>query len=291
MVHEQHALYVSVNDSNAQEARIPYTKGEWGYSYPVRLSIGNGDKLKIERKGPQWGLTVKKILLMNDIVAQTSDASRLHPPTANVAAAMKPESNIATTASNPFEKTVKVFILLGQSNMVGMGQVKGADKEGTLEHAVKTKHQYPFLVDDNGNWRKVINQRVRNVFIMGSGNGVGKLQKNEWMTVDCTNKIGPEIGIGYELGKWLAESPSCPCGEKDDILILKSCIGNRSLGWDLLPPGSPPFEYTDEKKKTIWHYAGYKESPNRWEKGTKPIPIGWVSSLFYEIRNNLTVAC
>ena len=47
-------------------------------------------------------------------------------------------------------KPVKVFILLGQSNMVGMGKIAGG--EGSLEHAVKEKKKYPYLVDDAGNW-------------------------------------------------------------------------------------------------------------------------------------------
>ncbi len=40
-------------------------------------------------------------------------------------------------------KKVKVFILLGQSNMVGAGKVKGAD--GSLEFAVKKKKKYPLM--------------------------------------------------------------------------------------------------------------------------------------------------
>ena len=43
---------------------------------------------------------------------------------------------------------VKVFILLGQSNMVGLGKVAGPD--GSLEFAVKEKKKYPYLVDDAG---------------------------------------------------------------------------------------------------------------------------------------------
>ena len=35
-------------------------------------------------------------------------------------------------------KKVKVFIIMGQSNTLEMGRVKG-DKEGTLEYAVKTE--------------------------------------------------------------------------------------------------------------------------------------------------------
>jgi hypothetical protein len=34
------------------------------------------------------------------------------------------------------------------------------------------------------------------------------------------------------------------------VMILKSCIGNRALGWDLLPPGSEGFEFTDDKGVT-----------------------------------------
>ena len=45
-------------------------------------------------------------------------------------------------------KPVQVFILLGQSNMVGLGKVKGG--EISLEHAVKEKKKYQYLVDDAG---------------------------------------------------------------------------------------------------------------------------------------------
>ena len=181
----------------------------------------------------------------------------------------------------PTTKKVKVFILLGQSNMVGMGKVGGVNEDRTLEHAVKVKHRYPFLVDDECNW-KIINDRVRNVFTMGSGTGKAGIKKNDWLSVQHTGKIGPEIGIGYELGKWLLESDTCPFSKDDDILILKSCIGNRSLCWDLLPPNSPSFEYTDQKTKKVWHYAGYKESPNRWEVGTEPKPMGWYAGMQYD---------
>ena len=65
-------------------------------------------------------------------------------------------------------KPVQVYILLGQSNMVGAGKIAG-DKKGSLEHAVKEKKQYPYLVDDAGNW--TVRKDVRNVRVMGSGDG------------------------------------------------------------------------------------------------------------------------
>jgi hypothetical protein len=62
-------------------------------------------------------------------------------------------------------------------------------------------------------------------------------------------------------------------------LILKSCIGNRCLGFDLLPPGSEQFEF-EEKGKTMVH-AGYKEF-GIWEKGTEPPKSGWYAGTQYD---------
>ena len=39
-------------------------------------------------------------------------------------------------------KPVQVFIIMGQSNTLEFGKVKG-DKEGTLEHAVQKETLYP----------------------------------------------------------------------------------------------------------------------------------------------------
>jgi len=169
-------------------------------------------------------------------------------------------------------KPVKVFILMGQSNMLGFGKIAG-DKEGSLEHAVKTEKLYPFLVDDAGNWTE--RKDVRNVRVMvGRGGGMG-VHNNEWMTIKG-KAVGPEIGIGHHVGNVLDEP----------VMILKSCIGNRSLGWDLLPPGSESFEFTGMDKKTkkemTWTYAGYKQSPDKWEKGTEPKPIGWYAGKQYD---------
>jgi len=164
-------------------------------------------------------------------------------------------------------KPVQVYILLGQSNMLGFGKIGGGD--GSLEHATKEKGLYPYLVDQEGNW--TVRKDVRNVRVMGSG-GPGKTRQfnNEWMTIG-KGAVGPEIGIGHHVGH-VTEAP---------VLILKSCIGNRALGWDLLPPGSESFEFTDAKGKT-WVHPGYKGSPEKWEKGSEPKPIGWYAGLQYD---------
>ena len=70
-------------------------------------------------------------------------------------------------------KPVKVFILMGQSNMVGMGNVVG-DKGETLEKAVKTEKLYPYLLDASGDWAE--RKDVRNVQVMvGRGGGMNIL--------------------------------------------------------------------------------------------------------------------
>ena len=159
-------------------------------------------------------------------------------------------------------KPVQVFILMGQSNMLGAGKVAGPDKAGTLEHATKEEKLYPFLVDDTGNWTE--RKDVRNVRVMGVKESM-KVFNNEWMTVKGRT-IGPEFGIGHHIGNQLDEP----------VMILKSCIGNRSLGWDLLPPGSEQFEQDGKI------YAGYKESPLSWNKGEAPKPIGWYAGKQYD---------
>ncbi len=81
------------------------------------------------------------------------------------------------------------------------------------------------------------------------------LMNNEWMGIK-TGTIGPEFGIGHVVRN-AVDAP---------VMILKSCIGNRALGWHLLPPGSARFE---EGEKV---YAGYRDAPDSWAKGTEPTP-------------------
>jgi hypothetical protein len=184
------------------------------------------------------------------------------------------------TAKSPdMSKPVKVFILLGQSNMLGLGRIssdvkgKHGGPEGSLEAAVKEKKKYPYLVDEAGNWAQ--RKDVRYVRVMvGKGGGM-QLFNNDWMTVKTCKTIGPEFGIAHMVG----DASDAP------VMILKSCIGNRSLGWDLLPPGSERFEAEVTEKrgdKVTKVFAGYKDSPDSWVKGTEPKPIAWYAGKQYD---------
>ena len=150
-------------------------------------------------------------------------------------------------------KPVKVFILTGQSNMVGMGDVNPLGTPGTLSTVVKLQGKFPYLLDANGNWAVRQDVYYRGV-ISAIGNGP--------MTVGFganSSTIGPELTFGFIMAHYFDEP----------VLIIKTSIGNRSLLWDCLPPGSPRFEYNGNI------YAGYGDSPNYWPVGGSPSPFPW----------------
>jgi alpha-galactosidase len=160
------------------------------------------------------------------------------------------------------KKPVKVFILMGQSNMVGMGEVGPETTKGTLEYLTKTEKRYPHLVDDEGKW--TARSDVRHVFVMHNRGNMQMVQ-NDWLTIKAKT-IGPELQFGFIMGHVLEEP----------VLILKSCIGNRSLGWDLLPPGSERFTF---EGKT---YAGYKDDSPSWVEGEEKKPVAWYAGKQYD---------
>ena len=139
-------------------------------------------------------------------------------------------------------KPVKVFILMGQSNMLGFGNI------GKLQKVAKDK--YPYLIDDTGSW--TVRKDVRNVRLCGSGSNKAQLHLNDWLSVSKGigkgRQIGPEIGIGNYLGEALDEP----------VLILKVCIGNRSLGFDLLPPSAKGYQGDKDKQPRTPHRDGRK---------------------------------
>jgi hypothetical protein len=149
-------------------------------------------------------------------------------------------------------KPVQVFVMMGQSNMLGFGNA------GSLKGIAAEK--YPYLVDDGGAWN--VRKDVRNTFFC-----MGGLRYNDWLTAENGNgsgKFGPEIGIGNYLGH-VIDAP---------VLILKSCVGNRALGWDLLPPSAVG---TGAGGKS---YQGDSESSNRKVKADRG--KDWYAGLQYD---------
>ena len=150
-------------------------------------------------------------------------------------------------------KPVKVFILSGQSNMVGMGVISPLGTLGTLETVTKTDGLFPWLIDDEDDWT------VRNdVMYRGVVTAIG----DGFLTPGfgaSGSVIGPELGFGHVMGYYYDEP----------VIVLKSSQGNRSISWDYAPPSTPRFDYDG------YTYAAYGESPDRWLTGTGPSPFRW----------------
>jgi hypothetical protein len=156
-------------------------------------------------------------------------------------------------------KPVQVFIMMGQSNMVGMGVVGPESKNNSLEYYCKTEKKYPHLIDEAGKW--IVRNDVRCAMVTCD-------QQTGWLEpgFGARGKIGPELGFGHVVGHAI-DAP---------VLLIKACIGNRSLGWDLLPPGSERFEQDGKM------YAGYKDPKAFWDKGTEPAAGGWYAGKQYD---------
>ncbi|MCB9176976.1 MAG: hypothetical protein H6648_07435 [Caldilineae bacterium] len=164
------------------------------------------------------------------------------------------------------DRPVKVYILLGQSNMVGIGYVDEPldGRPGSLVGITRDEHKFPHFVDDQGRWTE-----RRDVWYEGVISATAK----RWLSAGCgasDDRLGPELGLGHVLGEY----------HDEPVILLKSSIGNRSLGWDYCPPGTPRFTWNDGT--TDWTYAGYGDSPERWETGTTPSPIAWYAGKQYD---------
>lgn len=163
-------------------------------------------------------------------------------------------------------KPVKVFILMGQSNMAGMGDIEPESTKGTLNHLIKTEKRYSFLVDDAGQWTS-----RSDVYYYDA-----RVKKGSPLSATANNgkSIGPELGFGYVMGQVLDEP----------VLVLKSCIGNRSLGWDLLPPGSERYqaEVTEKGQKVTKTFAGYKDTSDSWIEGQPKKEVNWYAGKQYD---------
>jgi alpha-galactosidase len=152
----------------------------------------------------------------------------------------------------------KITYLTGQAN--GLGWIARIDIPGTLATVVGQDGRFPYLVDDNEKWVERKDVWYKGVVTAGA---------NKWLSVGCgesANSLGPELGFGHVVGNH----------HDEPVLILKASQGNRSLAWDFLPPGSEQYEHDG------FVYAGYKDSPLRWEKGTDPKPINWYAGKQYD---------
>lgn len=153
-------------------------------------------------------------------------------------------------------KKVPFKITYFTKNADGLGWLDRMDVPGTLSTLVGHQGKYPYLRNDKGQWTSRDDVWYKGVVTATGSHRLGV----------ASGKIGPELGFGHVVGNDI----------DDPVLVLKTSQGNRSLGWDFLPPGSESYEHEGKI------YAGYKQSPESWEKGTEPKPIGWYAGKQYD---------
>ena len=127
--------------------------------------------------------------------------------------------------SHNAKKSVKVFILAGQSNMEGHGLIKGRpDQKGTLEKLIKNpkaSKNLKTLANSNGEWK------TRDDVWISWLNKNGKLTVGGYAG---RGSIGPELGFGWVIGDYLEEP----------VILLKFGPGGTSLAGPWRPPSSGP---------------------------------------------------
>ena len=142
----------------------------------------------------------------------------------------------------------------------GLGWWHRHDIPGTLKTVVATDGKFQHLVDENGNWVSRNDVWYK---------GLVTATANKWLSVGCgasANSIGPELQFGSIMGYY----------HDEPVLILKTSQGNRSLGWDFLPPGSERFKFNGRT------YAGYKDTPDSWIEGEPKKEVNWYAGKQYD---------
>jgi alpha-galactosidase len=140
----------------------------------------------------------------------------------------------------PANGKLKIFIMAGQSNMQGFGQLKGSP--GTMDTYVKEKpEEYGHLVDKDGS--PIIRDDVWITNLSDSAN-----PQKGWLSVGygvSQDHIGPEYAFGFRIGD-LYEDP---------VLIIKSAWGGRSLAHNFLPPSAAEYPKPEKDGDAGFHYA------------------------------------
>ena len=113
---------------------------------------------------------------------------------------------------------VKIFILAGQSNMQGHAALR------TLEYLIyneETAAEYQQWKDRRGNWYERSDVWVWTT----DGERYGNLRPGYGQS---EFKLGAELGFGWVMGERLDEQ----------VLLIKTCWGGRSVKKDFLPPSA-----------------------------------------------------
>ena len=166
---------------------------------------------------------------------------------------------------------LKVFVLAGQSNMEGHGNVTLTErvrarltKDGTFErdkhnfldylakHSSK-KDRYRHLLAGDGNWAKRGDVWFYWKRTDGRGGPIKDALRVGLGAGESRDRIGPELQFGHVLGDHFDET----------VLLIKTAWGGKSLAVDFRPPsaGLPPNDVLESRLEQINERNKQRERP------------------------------
>jgi hypothetical protein len=145
------------------------------------------------------------------------------------------DPKLVVAATEQTKAPLKVFLLAGQSNMVGMA---------SMDHLKLLVNESDA---DTNEYRKLWNGTAfieRDDVYMKFNERQGKLTAGTGFA--STNGFGPELGFGWTIGNSL---------ENETVVLIKAAYGGRSLAIDFRPPASGEGNYPGVKPAHYgWEY-------------------------------------
>lgn len=99
---------------------------------------------------------------------------------------------------------------------------------GDLVTLTKKDKKFPYLIDDQGNWTVRNDVYFQEARLVEGGKGAPMSAESNKKCLPKCNAIGPEVGFGYVMGTF----------HDEQVLLIKTAQGNRSLQHDFRPPSS-----------------------------------------------------
>lgn len=130
---------------------------------------------------------------------------------------------------------------------------------GDLRWQIEKLGKYKSLMNDEGEW-------VSRSDVMLNDAYMGKGESKPLGAPACGSTFGPELGFGWVMGEF----------HDEPVIVIKADIGNRSLGWDMLPPGTKTWTHNG----TVNPGYGLRLDANG--KPVKPKPGEWYAGKQYD---------
>jgi Carbohydrate esterase, sialic acid-specific acetylesterase len=158
----------------------------------------------------------------------------------------QPCSNVVD--ANEQIQPIKVFLLAGQSNMVGMGSIDHLDL--LIQSSNKTTNKYL-----NTLWNNTKYNIWNDIYIKFRSNS-GRLTIRRTAGYADTNRFGPEVLFGTTIGDSIRSNNKNNNSTKQPlILLIKAAYGGLDLAIDFRPPSAGIGNYTGiESNYYGWGY-------------------------------------